>query len=147
MDYFATFDISATGLQAEKLRLDTIANNLANAQSTRGANGGPYQPLKVITAPRFESVLRGQAGSTNNTSAATGVQVIDVRSVETEPKMVYDPAHPDARSDGYVAYPNVNPVSEMVDMIQALRAYEANVQAINAAKKMAATALEIGSKK
>lgn len=147
MDYFATFEISATGLQAEKMRLDAIANNLANAQSTRGTNGGPYKPLKVITAPRFETMLQEQAGATHNTSTPKGVQVIDVRPVDIEPKMVYDPAHPDARPDGYVAYPNINPVSEMVDMIQALRAYEANVQAINAAKKMAAAALNIGSKK
>lgn len=147
MDYFATFDISATGLQAEKMRLDTIANNIANAQSTRGADGGPYKPLKVITAPKFATILDQQTGATHNTSAPAGVQVIDVRPIDTAPKMVYDPAHPDARADGYVMYPNVNPVTEMVDMIQALRAYEANVQAINAAKKMAAAALDIGNKK
>jgi flagellar basal-body rod protein FlgC len=147
MDYFATFDISATGLQAEKLRLDTIANNLANAQSTRGNDGGPYKSLRVITAPRFESVLSGQAGATTTSPSPAGVQVLEVRPVETDPKRVYDPAHPDAKADGYVEYPNINPVSEMVDMIQALRAYEANVQAVNAAKKMAAAALEIGSKK
>lgn len=146
MDYFATFEISATGLQAEKMRLDTIANNIANAQSTRGTDGGPYKPLKVITAPKFEAMLNQQAGATHNTASPAGVQIINVQPIETGPKMVYDPAHPDAQADGYVAYPNINPVTEMVDMIQALRAYEANVQAINAAKKMAAAALDIGNK-
>ena len=143
MDYMTSFDISASGMAVEKMRLDIMALNLANANSTRANGGGVYQPLKVISAAKtasFDSELVKQ-GFVD----MSGAQVIDIRPVETEPRLVFDPNHPDANEKGYVSYPNINPVSEMVTLIEATRAYEANVKAMNAAKSMALRALEIGS--
>jgi len=115
------------------MRLDAIANNIANANTTRTDRGGPYRKMEVV--------FRAKADSSGNMS---GVDVEDVIESSDPPKMVYEPSHPDADSDGMVAMPNINIVEEMVDMISATRAYEANVQAIQAAKSMAMKALEIG---
>lgn len=140
MGLFRSIAISASGLTAERLRMDTIANNLANANTTRTPQGGPYRRQMPIFAERqptgrvFGS-LDAQPG---------GVRVVGVVQDEAPLRMVYDPSHPDADPDGMVAYPNVNPVTEMVDLITATRAYEANVTAINAAKDMVLKALEIG---
>jgi len=143
MDYMASFDISASGMAVEKTRLDIMALNLANANTTRVKGGGVYQPLKVISTAQtanFDNELVRQ-GQVN----LAGAQILEIRPVETEPRLVFDPNHPDANAKGYVSYPNVNPVSEMVTLIEATRAYEANVKAMNAAKTMALHALEIGS--
>lgn len=121
--------ISASGLTAERLRLDLISNNLANANTTRTPQGGPFRRQMAVFAP-------GPGGS--------GVRVARIVEDPAPPRFVYDPRHPDAGADGMVAYPNVNPVTEMVDLIAATRAYEANVTALNAAKDMALRALEIG---
>jgi len=130
---FSSIDVSASGLFAQRARLDAIANNIANANTTRTNNKGPYR--------RQEVLLRASGGSGSNSG---GVEVEAVIESDDPPKIVRDPSHPDARPDGTVAMPNVNIVEEMVDMITATRAYEANVQAINAAKSMSAKALEIG---
>ena len=130
---FSSIDISASGLFAQRMRLDAIANNIANANTTRTDRGGPYRKMEVV--------FRAKADSSGNMS---GVDVEDVIESSDPPKMVYEPSHPDADSDGMVAMPNINIVEEMVDMISATRAYEANVQAIQAAKSMAMKALEIG---
>ena len=134
MGTFRAFRISGSGLTAERLRMDTIANNLANANTTRTDAGGPYRRQ----VPVFAEMLRDRAG------APGGVRVVGVREDNSEPRLVYDPQHPDASPDGYVAMPNVHVVKEMVDLITATRAYEANVTAINSAKAMAQKALEIG---
>ncbi len=142
MDYFASFDISASGMEVQKVRLDTVALNLANVNTTRSGNG-PYQPLEVIIGERsnadFSSQVRGYR------SQFRGVEVLNIVAQGTPPRLVHNPQHPDADADGMVAFPNVNPVSEMVNLMEATRAYEANVRTINAARTMALRALEIGA--
>jgi len=134
---FRVFDISASGMTAERLRMDTIANNLANVNTTRTARGGPYRRQMVVFEERLAQAsgygLRGN-----------GVRVSRIVEDDDPPRLVYDPHHPDANEQGYVEMPNVNIVTEMVDMITASRAYEANVAALNAAKAMALKALDIG---
>jgi len=125
---FTAFEISGSALSAQRVRMDTIATNLANAESTRTPEGGPYQ-RKMVT---FREVLN------------EGVAVAGVVTDPTPGPRVYEPAHPDADAQGYVQLPNVQVAIEMVDMISATRAYEANVSALTAAKRMALKALEIG---
>lgn len=134
MGNFSSIDISASGLIAQRIRLDTIANNIANANTTRTAEGGPYRRQEVVFRVHREE----------DAPASRGVEVEAVVVSDDPPKMVYDPSHPDAGPDGRVALPNVNIVEEMVDMIAATRAYEANVTAVSAARSMASKALEIG---
>ena len=137
--------ISASGLRAERLRLDAIASNLANASTTRTPEGGPYRRRNVIFAAQgLESDFAETIASMAEDGARRGVAVTDVTVDQSQPRMVFDPGHPDANPEGYVAYPNVNPVLEMVDLTTATRAYEANVQAINATRRMADAALSIG---
>lgn len=143
MDYFSSFEISASGLVAEKLRLESIAMNLANANSTAAPGQMLYRPVRVITRPI------GAGDFTHHLQRAekhmpAGVQALGFESVAAEPRMVFDPNHPDADANGYVAHVNVDPLSEMVNMTAAVRAYEANIKAISAAKIMAQKALEIG---
>lgn len=142
MDYFAAFNISESGMAVQKIKLDTIALNLANVNTTRSATGGPYQPLEVVVAEktdnRFDLLMSGFR------RLQSGVEVVDILPKAVAPRMVHDPRHPDADSKGFVAYPNIDPVSEMVELMETTRAYEANVRAINAAKTMALRALEIG---
>lgn len=146
MGLFNSFAISASGLTAERLRMDVIANNIANANTTKTVEGGPYIRQRVIFEPRGEKLsflvpfIYEKSKRINNFQ---GVKVTGIIKDSTPPKMVYDPGHPDADKDGYVAMPNVDIVKEMVDMIAATRAYEANVTAINSAKTMAAKALDI----
>lgn len=144
MDYLAAFDISASGMAVEKTRLDTVAMNLANTKSTNSVNGAPYKPLKVISGTRmnFDSYLNQLAEG----NSPFGAQVLEVKEMDVSPKLVYEPGHPHANGDGFVAYPNINPVTEMLTLIEATRTYEANVKAFNAAKSMALQALEIGRK-
>lgn len=142
MGWTDVFQISASGLTAQRLRMDVISNNIANAQSTRNAEGtGPYMREKVS----FQSVLQSKAQQ-----SGMGVSASVEADTDTPFKLVYDPQHPDANKDpnsplyGYVQMPNVDIATEMVDMISASRGYEANVTAFNAAKSMALKALEIG---
>lgn len=156
MNLFAAFEISGSGLTAERLRMDTIANNIANANTTRTAFGGPYRRQEVVFSPRqnvqpfFLLPSEGldkvsKSGDDNlESQIGEGVKVDAVVSDNSPPKLVYDPGNPDADAKGYVAMPNVNVVNEMVDLISASRAYEANVNAINSAKSMHASALSIG---
>jgi flagellar basal-body rod protein FlgC len=132
--------ISASGLTAERLRLDLIANNLANINTTRTPRGGPYRRQ----VPVFAEKLREALGQSPDQAPGRGVEVAAIVEDNTPPRLVYDPSHPDADPDGYVALPNINIVNEMVDMITATRAYEANVTVLNAAKAMTMKALEIG---
>ena len=135
---------AASGMIAEGLRTDVTANNLANVNSTRTVAGGPYRRQVVVFAPRegeqsFGRVLQKEMGS--NTE---GVRAVGITEDASPFRTVYEPQHPDADANGYVRMPNVNVVAEMVDMITASRAYEANVTSINTAKSMMAKALEIG---
>ena len=145
MDVTGTMAISASALRAERLRLDVIASNLANATTTRTAEGGPYRRRNVVFAAQpLESDFAATLEALSEEGAREGVAVAEVVEDPTPPRLVFDPGHPDANAEGYVAYPNVNPVAEMVDLMAATRAYEANVQAVNATKRMAEAALSIG---
>lgn len=146
MDYLKTMAISSTGMAAEKLRLETVAENIANMYSSQ-RGGAVYKPKQVVSGQRlavdFSTFLNPLEGARDNANAPFA----EVKELELAPKMVYQPDHPHADGQGYVAYPNINPVNEMLTLIEASRAYEANVQAVNAAKSMALRALEIGGKK
>lgn len=142
----SAFDISASGLTAERLRLDTIANNIANVNTTRTKEGGPYRRQMPVFEPRaasFEELVRAFSGK-KGAPVSLGVRVQAIVEDSTPPRLVYDPSHPDANADGYVAFPDINIVKEMVDMISASRAYEANVTALNEAKTIMQSALNIG---
>ena len=148
MGLFTGIDASASGLTAERLRMDVISNNIANANTTRTERGGAYHRKFVVFEPRtrepksFEQNLMRAIGLTKQ--AGEGVRAVSIMEDTSQGPLVYDPGHPDANADGYVEKPNVNIVQEMVDMITAQRAYEANSTAINAAKAMASKAMEIG---
>jgi flagellar basal-body rod protein FlgC len=133
----SSFDISASGIYAQRVRMDVIAENIANAESTRTAQGGPYRRQRITFAAAYDSAVRSGNG-------VKGVEVEGIVEDPTDFRTVYDPGHPDADANGYVRMPNVNVVEEMVDMISATRAYEANVTALNAAKSMIASAIDIG---
>lgn len=136
MNEFNIMTISATGMSAQRLRIDVISNNLANSETTRTENGEPYR-RKV---PVFQELLRNINGRLEN----GGVVVKKIYEDKSPYRIVYDPTHPDADENGYVKLPNVNVVREMVDMINAQRAYEANVTAFNTTKAMINSALQIG---
>lgn len=141
---FNTFNTSASGMTAERFRLDIISNNLANANTTRTKDGGPYRRQSPIYMPRDPKFTIPFPRRGTESQVGNGVRVVGVNHDQTEPRMVYDPYHPDSNKEGFVAYPNVNVVREMVDMISASRAYEANVSAMGAAKQMFSKALTIG---
>ncbi len=142
---FGALGVSASGLSAERLRMDVTAENLANAQTTRGAGGGPYRRKVVVLqeAGGFGAALKGAMGGTAGSGSPGGVQVGGVTEDPSPNRRVYDPGHPDADGQGYVSMPNVNPVSEMVDLITASRAYEANVTAMQTAKQSFTKTLEL----
>jgi flagellar basal-body rod protein FlgC len=148
MGMFDALDVSATGLTAERLRMDVTAENLANAQTTRGADGQPYRRKEVVLAEVQSGGFGSQlvkaigAGSASG-SQPGGVEVAGITQDQTPGKLVYDPGHPDADAKGYVRMPNVDTVAEMVDLISASRAYEANVTAMNAAKGMFSKTLDL----
>lgn len=137
---FGDFDVAASGMEAQRLRLNTISSNLANVNTTRGADGGPYRRKDVIfeAATSFQSVLNGTS------TASTPVKVQGIVEDQRPFKVVYEPGHPDADQNGYLKLPNVSVVEEMVNMISAMRAYEANVNAFRTSKDMMSSALEIG---
>jgi flagellar basal-body rod protein FlgC len=149
MRLFHALEVSASGLTSERLRLDLIANNLANVNTTRTPDGGPYQRQMAVVASRPAETGSFGSAASSSPSASTGaggngVRVLGITRDSTPPVRKYDPAHPDADAAGYVLLPNVNVVTEMVDLISASRAYEANVTAMNAVKQMMLKALEIG---
>lgn len=153
MGLFTSINVAATGMSVERLRTDVIANNIANATSTRTQEGGAYRRQSVIVEPiasknpqwRFPFVDKDM-----DNGPGMGVRVRNIAKDTEQGRMVYDPTHPDAvksgPNKGYVEYPNVNIVNEMVDMISANRAYEANSSVIQGSKEMFASALEIGSR-
>jgi flagellar basal-body rod protein FlgC len=144
MDFMTGMRVSSSGLTAQRMRMNTIASNIANVNTTRTPEGGPYRRKEVVftTIPEqrhFGEILAGKVDED-----IERVQVEDVRVDRSGPLMKYEPNHADANKDGYVAYPNINIMQEMVDMIQASRAYEANISALNTSKNMALSALDIG---
>lgn len=148
MDFFRAMNISASGLSAQRMRMNVIADNLANANTTRTESGQPYRRKHVlfttqIDRPRFETLVRQLYGRPEHTGR--GVRVTQVVEDQTPYPRVYDPGHPDADAAGYVIMPNVNVVSEMVNMLSATRSYESNITALTSAKQMAERSLEIGS--
>ena len=149
MGMFDSMHISASGLSAERLRMDVIAMNLANANTTRGPDGQPFRRHEVVFRATDAAVGasgepgRARDGATGDGRGLKGVEAVGIVEDASPLRAVYDPQHPDADDNGYVYMPNVNPVTEMVDMMTATRAYEANVTAMNAAKNMALKALDI----
>ena len=163
MQIFDALDISSSGLCAQRRKLTAIASNLANVDTTRTDEGGPYKRRRVVMleAPKMTkfSTMLDQAENRLRVTdlrhrpegeprpgeffVGSGVLSQEVREEPVKPRMVYDPNHPDAREDGMVLYPDVNTITEMVDMIAASRAYEANITVMNAAKDMANRALDI----
>jgi flagellar basal-body rod protein FlgC len=143
MDYNVSFEISASGMAVEKLRLDVTAANLANLHSSAASPDQLYRPVRVVSqesqlgfARQFSDLYVG--------TGAGGVRPARIEEMQVAPHMVYEPGHPHADAKGYVAYPGINHAAEMINMTSALRAYEANVVAMNATRVMAARTLEIG---
>lgn len=144
MALFRAFDISASGMTAERFRTDIIAENVANVNTTRTQDGTPYRRKIVTFAEKDKRTFRDML-SRARTYGGNGVKVTKVfEDDETEYIMDYDPSHPDADENGYVSYPNVNIVTEMTNLIDATRGYEANVTAFNALKSMAQAGLQVG---
>lgn len=145
MDYSSSFHISAAGMRVEKLRLDVTALNIANINASRSETGGLFKPLRVVAhtarAASFQTALLDAA---EGAPWQVGVPEAGVLPRDVAPRKVHDPGHPDADAQGNVFYPGVDHLGEMVNMVSALRAYEANVVALNAAKTMASRALDIG---
>lgn len=140
MDFFTAFNISASGLSAQRVRLNTISSNLANINTTRTPSGGPYQRKDVV----FTAVNENNTFDTILQDKVKSVKIEEVIEDSRPFKFVYDPYHPDANKEGYVAYPNINLVEEMVNMLSASRLYEANINAVKTTNKMAQKALLIG---
>ncbi|WP_096269894.1 flagellar basal body rod protein FlgC [Paucisalibacillus globulus] len=150
MSIFNAFNASSSALTAQRLRMDVISSNIANANTTRATvnENGEYEPYrrKMVqiepTDKSFRTFLQKATSTTDN--KATGVKVTEIVEDEEPFKLVYNPSHPDANEAGYVQMPNVDPLKEMVDLMSATRSYEANITAINASKSMLMKALEIG---
>ena len=145
MGIFNIMNTSASGLTAERLRMDVIADNIANSQTTRTENGGAYKRKMVVFGEEKKDFIVPMNITKDGTKILKGgVKVVKIAEDKTPFNYVYDPEHPDADGKGYVAMPNVNTVKEMVDMITATRAYEANATVVTNAKSMATAALQIG---
>ena len=152
MSFWDSLRIGSSALSAQRLRLDLISNNIANAETTRTDTGGPYQRQDVIFSTQGQksflpALVLANRKQTEVTAEQANLGGVQVASIITDPEAgqrVYDPSHPDADKDGYVTYPNVNLVVEMTNMMSATRSYEANLSMIDAAKRMALRALDIG---
>jgi flagellar basal-body rod protein FlgC len=151
MSFWDSMRITASALTAQRLRLDVISNNIANAETTRTAQGGPYKREDVVFTTQARNsifpalVMARRSPEAQQSLAAAGVQVSQIVTDDQPGPRVYDPTHPDADQEGYVTYPNVNIVNEMTNMLSATRSYEAAMAALDASKRMALRALQIGS--
>ncbi|MDD2265907.1 flagellar basal body rod protein FlgC [Sulfuricurvum sp.] len=161
MAFLDSFDISGYGLSAQRVRVNTISSNIANAQTTRTDEGGPYRRQEVVfksvdfnsvynkaleeqtSALSYSDPLKEGLSGLKANPAIMSVVVDKITRDDSAPKMKYDPSHPDADAKGYVAYPNINPVIEMADLVEATRSYQANVAAFESAKNMAGSAISI----
>lgn len=145
MDFFNALEVSASALTAERTRMNLISNNLANANTTRTPEGGPYRRKDAVFASRpLDNSFSEKLARAGKRLPAGGVEVTEIVEDVRPPRLQYDPGHPDADERGYVAMPNVSVVEEMADLMAATRAYEANITAAQAAKSMALKTLEIG---
>lgn len=142
MGYYTSFEVSASGLSAERLAMDVIANNIANANTTHTPQGGAFKRQLVVFSQKDDPAAGGD-GVSDETGGQAGVQAVGVVQDQSPDKLVFDPSNPDADPRGYVHYPNVSIVKEMVDMMAASRAYEANVSAIQEARSMNTAALSL----
>ncbi len=143
MDFFTAMTVSSSALTAERTRINLISSNLANANSTRSAEGGPYKRKDAV----FTATTMTEPFAAALNKAGRGLEKVNVTDIVVDsnpPRIQYEPAHPDADAQGYVSMPNVNVIEEMADMISATRTYEANVTAAQAAKSMAMKTLELG---
>jgi len=150
LSMFSAFEISGSALTAEKQRLDLVSSNLANMNTTRTPDGGPYQRRTAVFAEKLDEARRNNPGSPlgrgdSGAQAGRGVQVNSIYADPAPPRVEYDPEHPDADEEGYVEYPNVEVSREITDLITAQRSYESSSTAVNTAKDMYLKALEIGS--
>jgi len=146
MDLFKIFSISGSGMAAQKSRMSVVAGNLANSESTRTVDGGPYRRRDVIfqaapPAGEFADELNDIAADQER---AQGVEVVGVKQSNRPPRRIFDPSHPDANGEGYVAMPDINSIEEMVDMLSAVRSYEANLSAFNSTKALIRKILDMG---
>jgi flagellar basal-body rod protein FlgC len=149
MGFFDGYDIATSGMSAQRTRINVVSANMANAKTTHTEDGGPYKKQNVV----FEELLLQQKQPTNelngslenkqNDLALRGVGVKNIIESKSEPVMKYEPEHPDANEEGYVAYPNINPVIEMVDLIEAMRSYEANLTSFSTHKTIDTKTIEI----
>ncbi len=147
MSFFDGYDITTSGMSAQRTRINVVSSNIANAQTTHTIDGGPYKKQNV----NFQEILMGLSGQEKFEAAQNDVNLLSLRGVgvkeiiesKDEPMMKFEPDHPDANKDGYVAYPNINPVIEMVDLVEAMRSYEANVSAFKTQKDLDTKTLEI----
>ena len=150
MGFFDGYNVSSSGMSAQRTRINVVSANIANAKTTHTAEGGPYKKQQVV----FEDVLlasgkktnSNEVEATNNSNTDIALRGVGVKSIiqsDAKPVMRYEPAHPDANEQGYVAYPDINPVIEMVDLIEATRSYEANVASFNTHKNIDSKILDI----
>lgn len=144
MDFFSAMNIASTGMTVQRTRMNITTSNLANVETTRTEEGGPYRRRSTIVAAvplseTFDEILGDRLHDQTH-----GAEVSAIESDKSEGRLVYDPQHPDANNEGYVEYPNINVVNEMVNMLTASRSYEASVTAVKAIKDMANNALQIG---
>lgn len=143
MDFLSAMKIGASGLTAQRQRMDAIASNLANIETTRTPEGGPYKRKDVM----FTALPLNEFSTQLNNAVADQARLVKVTEVvedQSPPTMVFNPNHPDANAEGYVAMPNINLMEEMVNLMNATRSFEANIQSINAAKSMALRAIDLG---
>jgi len=147
MGFFDGYNVATSGMSAQRTRIDIVSANIANAQTTHSSEGGPYKKQKVV----FEEVLLDSSKNTQKSVGDSNLDLLSLRGVgvkeiidsKDEAMMKYEPNHPDANKEGYVAYPNINPVIEMVNLIEAMRSYEANVSAFKTQKEMDTKTLDI----
>ncbi|WP_028576246.1 flagellar basal body rod protein FlgC [Desulfomicrobium escambiense] len=144
MDFMTSIDIGASALKAERTHLNVISMNLANAKTTRTVGGGPYRRKEAIFKETEVDSPFSKAMNAALDQDVKGVRVESIQNDRRPLKQVYEPGHPDANEEGYVSYPDINVVEEMTNMLQAMRAYEANVSTITTSKNMFTKALEIG---
>ncbi len=146
MDLFKIFSISGSGMAAQKSRMSVVAGNLANSESTRTVDGGPYRRRDVIfqAAPPPGEFIDELSDIAADRERAQGVEVLGVKQSNRPPRRIFDPSHPDASAEGYVAMPDINPMEEMVDMLSAVRSYEANLSAFNTTKALIRKILDMG---
>ena len=144
MDFLTALKISSSALDAQRIRMDVISSNLANINTTRTPEGGPYRRRDVVFASQPVADNFGEVLNSELEKKLQRVEIVDITVDPGPPKVVYDPRHPDANALGYVGMPDINVMEEMVNILSATRSYEANVAAVNAVKSMVNKALEIG---